>query len=762
MNKVITDGLVLMPPPFVDGLDVWSSENGTPGSDTYDGAGTGVFVPADQDFGGCLEILKTNSVQKLRYMGQTPILPGSYWRITARVKAVSGPLTGVRIAGWAAWPGGSHLGGVVETGPEVQLTTYGEVVEVSAIVGTGPRGGVDMVWAKAGYGHMGLDLTGPNGGMVRVDDITIEDVTSVFLRDMVGVVDVRDYGAVGDGVTDDSDAFEAADADADGREVLVSNGTYYLGSNVTFENKVHFAGQVIQPEQYRLVMQKNFDYVSYYDAFQNEELAFKKAFQALLNFSDHESLDLNGRRIQLSGPVDLHAAVHNKNAFEIRRVIRNGQLEPIHGAAWDTEVTTSSASYSTTSARELSNVANIGAIQVGMLVQGNGVGREVYVKSVNTGAQTLTLSADLFDAEGTQVFTFTRFKYLLDFTGFDKVSALEFEGIDFSMEGVCSGILLCPDGHSMTIRDCQFNKPKDRGITSPGTGCTGLDISGCIFNSSEQSLPAQSRTSLCFNINRNDVTIRDNRAARFKHFGILGGVGNMIMGNHWYMGDDEPNGVRQAGLILTSHNCVSTISGNYVDNSFVELTNEHDSHPDSVNEYTFGGLTMTGNICVASNTASSFHWLVITPYGQDHAVRELNVSGNVFRTYGNNIDRVEHIDTSYADIDRNLIRNVTFSGNVFNGINEPVRNPYSDIHNQQSEASAWVVDTGTYLPFNGWTRTIESVIPQQKITNASGQEVYAMPYIDPVNDPNKHEFRIIWPEPVKGKVRFVVRMDNPA
>ena len=52
MNKAITEGLVLMPPPFADGLDVWSSEDGTPGSATYDGATNAAFVPADQDFGG--------------------------------------------------------------------------------------------------------------------------------------------------------------------------------------------------------------------------------------------------------------------------------------------------------------------------------------------------------------------------------------------------------------------------------------------------------------------------------------------------------------------------------------------------------------------------------------------------------------------------------------------------------------------------------------------------------------------------------------
>ena len=100
MNKAITDGIVLMPLPYSAGLGVWSRGDGTPGSDTYATGGEGVFVSADQDFGGCLEITKANSVQTLRYMGETPILPAVICAYL-RVKAVAGAFPSVRIAGWA-------------------------------------------------------------------------------------------------------------------------------------------------------------------------------------------------------------------------------------------------------------------------------------------------------------------------------------------------------------------------------------------------------------------------------------------------------------------------------------------------------------------------------------------------------------------------------------------------------------------------------------------------------------------------------------
>jgi len=378
MNKAITDGLVLMPPPFANGLNLWSSGDGTPGSATYDGAANAAFVPADQDFGGCLELLKTDATQKLRYMGETPIQPGLYLRITARVKVVSGNLPTVRIAAWAGGAGGVQVTGLVTTGPEVALAAYGTIYTVSAIVGTGSRGGVNMPWGLTPlYGHFGLDLTGPNGGVVRIDDIEIEDITSAFLRTMMDWVDVRDYGAVGDGVTDNRAAFEAADDAAAGREVLVPAGNYYVASSLTLDSEVRFEGKLTMPTAARLTLTKNFTLPAYIDAFGGDEMqGLRKGLQALFNFSDHDSLDMGGRRIEITEPIDVQAAVDNVSSYSNRRVLRNGQLDLIAGPAWDNEVATSQASYSTANQNQLTGVVNVANIPVGSLVTGVGVGRE--------------------------------------------------------------------------------------------------------------------------------------------------------------------------------------------------------------------------------------------------------------------------------------------------------------------------------------------------------------------------------------------------
>ncbi|MYM57480.1 glycosyl hydrolase family 28-related protein [Thalassovita mangrovi] len=761
MNKAITEGVVFMPTAFEFGLDVWSSGDGTPGSDTYQNAANAAYVPADADFAGCLELQKTATTQKLRYMGQTPLFPGCYLRISAKVKAISGNLPSVRIAGWAGNGSEAHVTGLTETGPSVALSSYGQVVEVSAIVGSGNRGGVDMVWGDVPvFGHFGLDLTGANGGVVRIDDIVIEDITHVFHRKLMNWVDVRDYGAVGDGATDDSAAFAAADDAAQGRRVLVSAGSYYLGSSVTLSNPVQFEGTLVMPDSAILSLTKSFDLPTYIDAFGDEMQAFRKAFQSLLNNSDHESLDLGGRRISVTGPIDMQAAVPNRSEFAQRRHIRNGQFYCEASTDWDSESFTSSASYSASSPYRLSNVANVANIPIGSLVTGNGVGREVYVRDKNVATQDITLSAPLFDAVGTQNYTFTRFKYILDFSGFAKLSKFSMSDIEFQCNGRASGIVLAPAGLIFHLRDCFFTSPKDRGVSSIGEGCQGMLIDRCQFLSNETGMRAQDRTSVAISANANDVKLRNNRVTQFRHFAVLGGTSSIITGNHWFQGDDEDEGVRTAGLVLTSTHNRATINGNYIDNCSIEWANEHDHEPGFSNEYSFSALSITDNIFQSIGAAPWSRFIVVKPHGAGHFISGLNVTGNIFRSIQGTLDRVDYIDTSYADLDYSRMRNITVQGNMFNAISQDISNPVVLQHAQNSAASSWSVDCAGPLPFGGYAQNVQAVVSRSKIKNANNVAVYDQPYLAVEQGAGRDHVTLNWSQAVTGDVAVTVRMDN--
>jgi hypothetical protein len=761
MNKAITDGLVLMPPPFSGGLGVWSTENGTPGGVTYDALETAAVVPSDLDFGGCLELLKTDSVQRIRYTAETPLLPGCYLRITARVKAVSGPLPSVRIAGWAGRAGGSEVTGVTTNGAAVALTGYGEVVEVSAIVGSGARTGVDMIWGTPViYGHFGLDLTGATGGIVRVDDLVIEDVTAVFHRTMMDWVDVRDYGAVGDGVTDCTAGFIAANAAAAGRGILVPEGVYSLSDNVTFEYPTRFAGNVTIPADKHLILRRNFDLPTYAAAFGDEELAFRKAFQALLVFSDHESLDLCGRRVEVTGPIDMAAAA-GQSTYEIRRVIRNGQLNVVPGSAWDTVVHTSLATYTSAQPLVLSSVGNIANIPVGSLVEGSGVGREVYVTEKNVGAGTITLSQPLYAAPASQTYTFKRFQYVLDFAGFSRLSKFTLSDVEIHCQGVASGILLAPSGETFHVKDCFVTKPRDRGVTSHGRGCQDLQIDRCHFVSDEQALAATDRVSLGFNVNANDAKIRDNRFQRFGTTMVLNGNGHLIVGNHWFQGDNVTDGPRVAGLVFTEPNVKSVVTGNYIDNSFIEWTNEHDATPDFSSEFSFGGLSITGNILTVNDAASWFSWFVVKPHGPGHFIQGLSVTGNTFKSLNGTTDRIEQVDDSIAELVTGSFRNIVFDGNTFNGIGQVTQNPVTLQFDQASEAVTWTVDVSAHLPFGGKAREVVSVVTEGPVRNAANAQNFAFPFITTEVGAGQGRVSLSWPEPVRGRVNVTARVDRP-
>ncbi len=761
MNKAITDGLVLMPPPFSAGLNLWSRGDGTPGSGSYQGQANAALVSNDQDFAGCLELQKTEATQKLRSFAQTPIQAGLYLRVTARVKAVAGNLPSVRIAAWAGDIGGANVAAVVQAGPAVALTAYGEVVTVSAIIARGSRQGVDLPWGTVPvYAHVGLDLTGANGGIVRIDDVVVEDVTNIFIRKLMDWVDVRDYGALGNGTTDDTVSFLAADADAQGREVLVPSGVFRLNSDVTINNRIRFEGTLSMPANRKLTLTRNFDLDSYGQAFGTEIEGFRRALQALFYFTDHVTLDLSGRRVDLIEPIDV-AALSGLTNFSTRRVIRNGQLNAVGGPAWATEEVTSVATYSIAAPTTLTGVANVANVPVGALVIGTGVGREVYVRSKNIAAGTVELSQPLWGAVGTRPYTFRRFKYMLDFGGFDQLSRFEFEDMEFNCVGNCSGVLLPLSGSTQRFMSCTFNRPLDRAITSTGSGCQGMFVDMCQFLSNEQSIPAADRTTIAMNVQANDVKLRNNRIVRFAHFAVVNGTGHLIHANHFFQGDSEVAGVRRAGLILTQTNVSTVVTGNYIDNCFIEWGNEHDPTPEFNNEFSFGGLNIVGNVFIASNTSSAFRWIVVKPYGPGHFLNGFSMTGNSFRVFNAVVDRVELLDTSIATLDFTRSRNVQVEGNSYNQVSQTIMNPVIVAHTQNTAADIWNVSATTLIPFGGRVRMVESVVPEGPITTAGGTARYPFPNAQPGTGGQGNEAQLRWGEAVRGKVTVRMRMDQP-
>lgn len=173
--------LDLMPPPFAEGLDDWSRGNGTPDGPTWETADNIRLVQGDGDFGTCLELRTTTAVERMRYMGEVPLLAGGFIEIAVRVKAVRGPLPGVRVAAWPGGAQGAGVEGLTCTGHLLPLPAHGGACEVRGVIGRDPWPGVDLVWdERVLYAHVGLDIIGTPGAVVRIESLAVRDVTRRF------------------------------------------------------------------------------------------------------------------------------------------------------------------------------------------------------------------------------------------------------------------------------------------------------------------------------------------------------------------------------------------------------------------------------------------------------------------------------------------------------------------------------------------------------------------------------------------------------
>ena len=84
----------------------------------------------------------------------------------------------------AAWPGGAQgrrVDGLPMAGPLLAVPAHGGVCEIRAVIGRDAWPGVDLVWdARVLYAHVGLDVEGPAGAVVRIESVEVRDVTRRF------------------------------------------------------------------------------------------------------------------------------------------------------------------------------------------------------------------------------------------------------------------------------------------------------------------------------------------------------------------------------------------------------------------------------------------------------------------------------------------------------------------------------------------------------------------------------------------------------
>lgn len=768
----------IMPKSFAveDAFKYWSpNRTGLEGTYNSSDQANSSIVSADQDFGTCAEIYSNSQLQYLRSTTWIEYPPETYIQVRTRAKVTQGSKPTIYVQAYPRNASEEEVTDITVFDTSVKLTAYNQIYEISTIIGPSRRAGVGIVMDPQDIKNViiGVNIVGGTGTVTRFSDFEFDIVTNDLVDQKLARLDVRDYGAVGDGSTDNTQAFRQASNAADGRTLFVPAGNFKIGNDLTIEAPIVFEGQLNMDTGNVLTLAKNFNVPAYVQAFgNNEQLGLEKALQSLLTVAGNRTLDFLGQEIQISRPVDVGNLVSAKTVDDSKaRVLRNGsiRIQSDSGTPWQVnkskyEITLSSVHSPTYTVQ--SEVQNI---EVGSLISNAGFfGSEIYVTSVNTSTKKITTtrgSHSLTNGDTVQV-DIQRFQYALDFSGVSKLNFFEIQDMHIDCEGRASGIMLPQRSRAFKIKNVSIYRPKYRGITSFDRGCQGLHISNCNFVSNEQHTEASKRETIAFNVNKNDAKITNCWAQQFRHFAVIGGQNNIITGCHFFQGGSNIQ-QRTAGIILTALNPTSTIAQNYVDNCFIDWSGEHVTGGDlPSNSFGFSGLSITGNIFLCSDVDQHFRFFKITPKGKNLKLSDLAVCDNVFRHYreGNEgkILRIDEIDKSYF-FDNKKTVTVKFQNNVYNSIEVECHSPLTFRFEKTTASNQWTLKPIDKLkmPFDLPVRRVLNVYPEGKIVDEANNIVRELPYAEVVGDGNlEKDIKLNWSLPVKGAVFVTVAVDE--
>ena len=93
-------------------------------------------------------------------------------------------------------------------------------------------------------------------------------------------------------------------------------------------------------------------------------------------------------------------------------------------------------------------------------------------------------------------------------------------------------------------------------------------------------------------------------------------------------------------------------------------------------------------------------------------------------------------------------------------MDQAVSNPAALGFEEVTEAATSVLDTGTALPFEGQSKTVDSVMPDGATTDVRATFIHDLPWAQGEQGADLRSVNLNWSTPVKGRVRYQVRMDN--
>jgi len=433
-------------------------------------------------------------------------------------------------------------------------------------------------------------------------------------------------------------------------------------------------------------------------------------------------VDLEGRSIDIANSMDMSIPLGTSQQGEF--TIRNGRFRYIGPKKTMANFT---RNLSLTIGSATATPSSMTGIVEGMYVSGPGVPRETYVRSVDTVNGQITLSTTAWRTLSSATHRFQEFDYLFDFSKITSLSNFRFEQVTFeclSNIGVFKG----PKGGStQSFTNCTFANVYKRGVifwSSGGSNCQ-IDCCQAFPDLDDRQADPVDKQSVFFSIPTNDPKFRGNYFWQFGNTLVLHGSGNVIVGNHFWQAtgagsDAEPGkNTRRPSIILTSGHNKTNITGNYIDNSWIEMTNENTTN---LAWPIGGGVTISGNQFTSVSREPTNAFVVLSPYTTNALVSRISVVGNVFKNvYGggeqgsivpyNAADGVIIPTGSGGSLDLTSFREITWHGNSYSNI---VKRTQSEAILKKtiavgSEATTVTFDFSNVLPWGGIPQRYVSV-----------------------------------------------------
>ena len=476
----------------------------------------------------------------------------------------------------------------------------------------------------------------------------------------------------------------------------------------------------------------------------NHDLALAAALKDLFSVGTSSTLDLEGVTLTLSRPMDVALAAGIKKSTTFCR-ITNGILtvnKDIPNQSLTKQGGFAASAVTIT-------LADTKGITRGMHISGPGLSRETYVTEVINGTE-IGINTYAISAQSNQQYTFTKFAYLLDFSGFDQLTKLNIDHVNFSLNGMISGMMLGNDGIGNHIENNWFVDPKNRGITDFNGGAKGISINNNEMTSNDDAYQNPQRYPIGITISNNDAKIRSNRIARFRHAIVIHGGGALIVGNHWWQGTSDE---RTAGLVFTGRRVKGLVDGNYIDNSWIELSNESAA----ANTTPIGRISIVGNHFTSAwqhADAAKFSWIRIAPYTVNAPVGGILVTGNTFISLQIYVLRSESVDNTHGSVDLTKFEDVYFSDNTWEKVTNRTYNPITVKKEipQGQETSTVVFQTENQVPFGAQINAVTAV-GLNNMRYADGTEAFLTYNSYPGSMlTNKSRMQVRFPTPCSGTV----------